>query len=132
MMIKSSVSEDALITGWSQMDTSWLLYSRVEVENKLLFSTRLMKIYEHERNLNSGRFKRFSESVYQNNIVSFDNQETFDGGRHPWFEKWINWIADNTFGSWLVQTRHYHLNKACVSFFFEKPSDAGMFKMVWM
>src|SRR5574343_88635 len=120
MQQRVDYGKDVLSTRQYHYEKCWALLVDVIVNDKHLFSTRLMEIHENERDLKTGRFRNYTEISFENEIV-IDIKNHSDGLTYPWFEKWINWIADNTQSCWNVKTYHEHLRHIHVHFSFENP-----------
>lgn len=104
---------------------------------RILFNHELMEIFDHERYLDNGRFKRFEE------IQDFPYQCTpSTNGKHysytvfkrdntiPTFENMVNWISENTNGKWGCDITHIDLI-AYMTFKFEIKNEAVLFKMIF-
>lgn len=97
-----------------------------------LFHIMLLQLYDHEKDLNDGRFKYFIEADLEYLIIlSFKNNEYLDVSLEPI----IDWIADQKC-SWNIVP--YSITREAgkeeiirLSFTFDNPVIAVAFKLVW-
>lgn len=119
-----------LYAEWLRPEGLWALKNDVVVGDRILFTVRLMPIHESERALAAGRFALFRLTA-QTHEVKIERTRIRDGIQQPWFEGWVNWIAEHAQEPWSVRLEHPHLAHAVARFSFQAARDAMLFKLVW-
>lgn len=119
-----------LFAEWLRPEGVWALKNEAMAGDRVLFTVRLMPIHFDERELRAGRFALF-RLVAQAHAVVVENPRVHDGMQVPWFEGWINWIAEHAREPWSVRVEHPHLGHAVAHFSFQSPRDAVLFKLVF-
>ncbi|RYD63679.1 MAG: hypothetical protein EOP83_11585 [Verrucomicrobiaceae bacterium] len=96
---------------------------------KLIWTCLLMRIYEHERDLDRGRFEGFQRSPCEHMIsLSMGN------GAAPWaalIGPMINWIAETTTEAWSLDVDIASVGEGVFHFSFAELDVAMMFKLVF-
>jgi hypothetical protein len=98
-------------------------------QNKLTWTCILAKLYEHEQNLDAGRFVNFSRTP-QAHLVQLD----FSNEKEPWWIAMatkINWIAEVTDEPWSLQPELQSVLHGSFTFGFADLGTAMMFKLVF-
>lgn len=121
----------SLYVEWLRDRAVWALKHEQIVRDQVLFTVRLMAVYEHERDMDRGRFSLFCREPLPH-VVEIEKKAICDGTQQPWFEAWINWLAEHCREPWSVSVEMIHVGQAQVKFSFGAAHDAVMFKMVWV
>lgn len=114
-----------------KVDTSaWWVKHDVCQEQQINYSVAVMKIYEHENQLNTGRFENFthesqawSVSIYHENKIE------------PWWkraETLVEWVAENVDSPWSLDIKMEHVSAGHFIFTFADMSAATFFKMMFV
>lgn len=97
---------------------------------RFLYSILVMKVYEHERDLNQGRFLHFDHTPQQWTVAIHHENRVI-----PWWEKcegMINWIAENADSPWSLGIEMEHIQKGTFTFSFQDPTIATFFKVMFV
>jgi hypothetical protein len=100
--------------------------------NRLTFSVPLMPLYEHEIELNSGRFKNYSLIMFPNKTyLRYDSRLQIP--LIEWFCLIISWINEiKTKNHWSFSGRIIDEYRAEFIFGFDDVAISFMFAMVWI
>jgi hypothetical protein len=107
----------------------------------VLYTIFLFEIYDHETNLNSGRFVNFNQTTndYQANcLVESTNRTVFAGLEFESLghlvQRQVEWCAETTFrdpSHWNLSLEAHHVSKTGINFFFDDVTTAVTFKLLW-
>lgn len=120
-----------MVVHWYREKQRFFLEHEEMDGDRILFAARLMPIYDHERDLMSGRFAKMRPQPLSANEVVIEQPRGGSTDEYLWFERYINWIAEHTSGFWGVKVNMVRLNLAKMTFSFENDTDAVVFKLVW-
>lgn len=87
----------------------------------------MMDIYEHERNVDRGRFEHYDRQPQD--WVATIKVEPEKGPLTQWVPQLVNWIAENHDGPWHLIADMEDVNEGYLRFSFADPDLAVMFKM---
>ena len=121
----------------------WFNQLAVEVREglKLVHIVPLITLYEHEKNLNAGRFMHFKEDQQTHLVKLTINRRKKDEFDYK-IQEWIDWVATHTDSNWNIafdfpdQHRDAIFNtpidqQIAITFSFENLTTAVVFKLVW-
>lgn len=98
--------------------------------NRIIFSSALLTLYDHEKYLNYGRFKYFNNKVWGNIAVITKPVERYHQGFFKNFDAWIDWININKVGEWFFTMDYNEANNEVVfKFDFADKTIATIFKI---
>lgn len=110
--------------------TYYLLHDH-ETNGRIVYAAYHMPIYDHERNLDAGRFKHFTKEPrpHSTSILLDQGKEDFF-----WFDRvsvLINWIAEHVESPWSLHVDMDHATKGTFIFSFDDPVKGVLFKLVF-
>lgn len=107
-----------------------VLLHDVQAGLRTLFTVGLMHVYEHERNLNDGRFKRFNRLPQPHAVVLTPDRFPVIGTPMD-IGTMVTWIAEHCRGEWHMAIYMKDVNKGSISFRFADQTDAVLFRLVF-
>lgn len=108
----------------------WLRWDVTKPQSyQVSYTVELMTVYEHERDLDRGRFAHFQydDQEFVARITRKDSPEPFP----IMFETWVNWIAEQTDQPWSVRLDMAHVHHAVFIFSFADLTVGTMFKLAF-
>jgi hypothetical protein len=118
--------------GLSTKTLIWEVYSQKDPA-RFLYGVILNEVYEHESDLDRGRFQNYTQSAQPNQI----NLDLDLGGLsgiepiHMQAEKWIDWIAQHSTALWSLSINMKDVSEGVAAFSFADSTTAVMFKLVF-
>ncbi len=106
----------------------WLRWDVLKPNSiQVAYTVDLMPVYEHERELDRGRFEhyRIEQQEHVARITRKDSPEPFP----VMFESWVNWLAEHNEQPWSVTLDMPHVHHAIFSFSFADLTVGTMFKL---
>lgn len=93
-----------------------------------LYGVILNEVYEHENDLDKGRFENYRHEAQPNSTnLTLDLPKPIP--HH--MEEWINWIAQHSPGTWSLSIEMKHVADGVATFSFDDITTAVMFKLVF-
>jgi hypothetical protein len=95
---------------------------------RMHYNVTVMPVYEHERDLDRGRFLFYSHED-QEYVVQIRRDENHP---IPWklhCEPWVNWIAEHHQNPWSLRIEMENVHAGTFVFSFSDPTIAFMFKL---
>jgi hypothetical protein len=93
-----------------------------------LYAIILNEVYDHETDLDDGRFKNYTRDEQPNRIDLNLN------GPSPIpinVERWLDWIAQHSSAPWNLSVQMNHISDGIAIFSFADTTTAVMFKLVF-
>lgn len=126
--IASSLSVERARVGDAMQKEYWLKHNE-HANLRFLYAVFVLKLYEHERDLNAGRFACFRDTPMPWSVSIFhENHDT------PWWvkcEPMVGWIAENTDSAWNLTVSMNNVFEGNFIFSFEDPCTATFFKLAF-
>lgn len=107
-----------------------VLLHDVQAGLRTLFTVGLMHVYEHERNLNIGRFERFNRMPQPHRVVIEPERFPFIGDPLD-VGTMVTWIADHCRGEWNMKINMSSVSTGSITFAFSDQTDAVLFRLVF-
>jgi hypothetical protein len=108
-----------------------LIHDHIVGMNQVAYIAHHMVVFDHERDLDNGRFEHFTHEGREN-VVTL----TLDESRceRPWNHQvrmWVNWIAEHVDSPWSLHVAMEHTRRGTFTFSFDDHVKAVFFKLVF-
>lgn len=112
----------------------WLKTEILSEHGKILYVENLMKLYEHESELNRGRFVNFIKKEQEYKISMFLESSSREFSC-KWTSSLVEWIAENNKEPWSIKRQIddniFTFPDIILDFSFANSTTAVAFALVW-
>lgn len=100
------------------------LFGEADIDQHIVYSVSLMRVYEHEKSLDVGRFSRFTKLPLDHRVQNLAPKA---------IEEMVNWVAEHLTCAWSIQIHEADesLDFVGVDFLFSDLMSAAKFKLVF-